>query len=259
MKSPEARSGAAELGLNRFTYYFHGRGGVLGDVGPTVLTAVFGFFPAPFVRDHWDRPAVTEAGPKDPLSGLDPRRFTAHYAATAHAWARRLLAGFDQADAETLSRLLASVADNADDLGSPLFAGWREVARPERPVERVVQLAHVLREHRGNLHLTAIRALGLTPVQATLTRDNGLHRARFLGWPEPFGQITDQVRERREAAERLTDQLAAPAYAVLSDAEHEQLVTLLRAAYELAHPRHLATFQPAAVSDSAQSANRRRP
>jgi hypothetical protein len=229
MKSPEARRGAAAAGLARFTFYFHGRAGVLAPASADVVTAAFGFFPAGFVRQHWD-PAA--AGPAEQVL---PR-----YAEVCQAWGRRCLGGF--ADAERLAELMEQVADGAEAAGVPLFAGWRAVPRPADPPARAALAAHVLREHRGGLHLVAVRASGLAPVDAVLCRAGGPERARFLGWAAQRADADPgpEVRRRRDAAERLTDELATAPYAALGADRLSELAHLLRAAYPHAMAEHLA-------------------
>ncbi|MFB7244247.1 hypothetical protein ACFCYX_17505 [Streptomyces populi] len=223
MKSPEARRAAADIGMTRFGYYFRGRGGVLGPVGPEVTAAVFGFFPVEFVRRH------CRAAAQAP-------EITDRYAESCRAWGRRCLAGFSSA--ARLAELLEAVADRVDVPGLPLFAGWRDVDRPADAPARVAQLAHVLREHRGGLHLSAVLATGMTPLEATLTRDNGIKRAEFLGWQRPYPLVDGELRSRRAAAEELTDRMAAPAYGSLSTDDADELSRLLRAASALAMARH---------------------
>jgi hypothetical protein len=218
MRSATARGQARAMALDGFAYYFGGRGGVLGAVNAGVVAAVFGFFPAPTVARHWDsaRAAAT------------PARFSERYAGTCHTWGRERLAWF--AAAAELVDLLESIVVRADPFGAPLFAGWRALPWPDDPPARVAQLAHLLREHRGAAHLTAVRAAGLTPVEATITRDDGARRARFLGWPPPYPPVTRRLLARRAEVEEHTDRLAAPAYAGLDRAAGERLRALLSAA-----------------------------
>ena len=42
-----------------------------------------------------------------------------------------------------------------------------------------------LRELRGDCHIHACAAMGLTPLEAMVARD-GTERAQQFGWPEPF-------------------------------------------------------------------------
>lgn len=229
MKSPETRLSAAELGLPGFVHYFRGRSGVLGPVSPDVVAAVFGFFQTDFLRSQWN--AVTPE--------LTAHEHSLRYARACHDWGRRCLADF--APAGRLAELLEHVVDRADVPGAPLFAGWRAAPRPDDAPARVAQLAQLLREHRGGLHLAAVLATGLRPVEAILTRDDGPRRAGFLGWAPPHPPIGADVRARRAEAEILTDRLAASAYTVLRPARRAELARLLREADRAAMARHRPT------------------
>lgn len=224
MKSRQASDGAAAMGLGGFGYYFGGRGGVLGAVDADVVAAAFGFFPVGFVREQW---ALARAV-------ADPPEYVLHYAHTCHAWGRDRLGDFP--GAARLGDLLQRVADAASVVAAPLFAGWRRVPVPDDPPARVAHLSHLLREHRGSAHLTAVLAGGLAPLEAILTRDGGAGRARFLHWPEPYPPVTTALLRRRARVEKATDRLAAPAYAVLDAAEAGELRALLATAYDTGFP-----------------------
>lgn len=228
MTSREAKAYTEETGFTGWTPYMRGRCGVLGEVDAGVVAAVVGFFPAEVVREVW------EAGRSLPAPDAANR-----YAAACQEFGRRKLAGFPEADADRLAELLQAVAENADMTGAPLAAGWRAMPLPADGRARAIQLAHVLRELRGGLHLVAVLSCGLTPLEAvlsggsTLTPD-GEQNARYFGWPEPYTPLSDAVRKRRAEAEELTDTLVEPAFGVLSDTEREEVVSLLGKAFEVA-------------------------
>ncbi|WP_067537435.1 SCO6745 family protein [Nocardia crassostreae] len=224
MFSREAKAFAATTGVQGFLGgYTRGRGGVLGDVDADVVTAVFGFFPAHSVRAAWEATAAMPAA-----KGADG------YLQACQDFGRRRLAEFDQA--ERLAELLAAVADAADPAGVPLFAGWRAMPRADDAPARVSQLIQVLRELRGGLHLMAVRASGLTPLQAVLIAGSpitsGEEQARRYGWAEPFEEITAELKGRWMQAETMTDELIAPAFAVLDDAAAE-FTSLLTACHAM--------------------------
>jgi hypothetical protein len=153
------------------------------------------------------------------------------YSATAATWGRNRLTGADGLG--RLADLLQRVVAAADPAGLPLFAGWRAVPVDDDPPARVVQLAHVLREHRGGAHLVAVLATGLTPLEAVLAGPGGAGNAAFFDWPKPYPDVDDALRTRWAAAEALTDVLVAPAYATLTDDEAGELSALLK--HVLAH------------------------
>ncbi|WP_327151768.1 SCO6745 family protein [Nocardia sp. NBC_01329] len=226
MFSREARQYAAETGVDEFFGpYTRGRGGVLGDVDAGVVTAAFGFFPENSIRTAWESvpmPAVEAAH---------------RYALACQDFGRRKLRSLEEAS--RLAELLEVVVAAADPAGLPLFAGWRAVPLPGDAPGRVSQLTHVLRELRGGLHLIAVRAAGITPLQAVLISGSPLNdgpgQARWYGWPEPFEEITDDIRGAWERAESITDDLIAPAFGALGERAGAELVRLVAAA-------HSATF-----------------
>ncbi|NUP25397.1 MAG: hypothetical protein HOQ44_01670 [Nocardia sp.] len=226
MFSREAREYAAETGVAEFFGpYTRGRGGVLGDVDAEVVTAAFGFFPHQSIRAAWESVSM-------------PAGKAAHrYALACQDFGRRKLGTFEAA--ARLAELLETVVAAADPAGLPLFAGWRAVPLPGDAPARVMQLAHVLRELRGGLHLIAVRAAGITPLQAVLISGSPLNdgpgQARWYGWPEPFQEITDEIRGAWQRAEAITDDLIEPAFSALGDEEGADLVRLVAAA-------HAATF-----------------
>ncbi|GAA2854027.1 evbL [Streptosporangium fragile] len=223
MISREAKALCERTGLSARALYFRGRCGVLGEVSADVILATTVFFPAEHVRKYWEE---GRALPVAEAVGL--------YAGACHDWGRRRLGGF--AGAARLAELLEPVVDNADVLGAPLFAGWREVPLADDPPARAAQLLHLVRELRGGLHAVAVLAEGLTPLEATLLAAHdgtplgarsGETMARFFDWPEPFPQPGPEAVERRTRAEKLTDVLMAPAFSVLDEADSAELVELL--------------------------------
>lgn len=224
MVSREAKELCARTGLGPRELYFRGRCGVLGEVDADVVTSVAVFFPAAHVRESW------EGGRKLPVEEA-----VALYAGACHAWGRRRLS-----DAEAcgrLAELLERVAGAASVLGAPLFAGWRAVPLPDEPIARATQLMHVVRELRGGLHAVAVLAKGLDPLMATLAADHegtplgissGESMARFFTWPEPYPALDEETIARRREAEDLTDELMAPAFSVLTEAERDEVITLMR-------------------------------
>lgn len=221
MISREARDFGARTGLAGMSSYFRGRFGVLGEVDADVVASAAGFFPREVVRALW------EAGTAVPAAEA-----ARGYAEACQAFGRRKLAGLPEPDAARLAELLEPVVRAADPVGAPAFGGWRAVPLPVDVHARATQLAHVLREHRGGLHIVAVLASGLTPLEAVLSGESALvpsgdGNAEFFGWPRPYPEVTEPIRERRAAAERLTDTLVAPAFSSLTGAQATELTELL--------------------------------
>jgi hypothetical protein len=222
MISSEAKAAGREHGYRGWQLYLAGRAGVLGDVSADVVHATLGFLHPDLVRSGWE--AGREVAPLGDT--------VARYVEVSRAWGRRRYAGL--AEADRLAGLLHRVAAAADPAGWPLFAAWRAQPLPDDAAGRVVQLLHVLREHRGGAHLGAVRQAGLTPLEAIVAGSGGAPNATFFGWPEPFPEPTDALRDRLATAEAATDAQVAPAYAALSAAESAELPALLGAAAEAA-------------------------
>lgn len=218
MISSEAKAAGKEHGYRGWQLYLAGRAGVLGDVSSDVVHATLGFLHPDLVRTGW------EAGREVAPLGETVSR----YLEVCHAWGRHRCA--DLAEADRLADLLHAVVRAADPAGWPLFAAWRSQPMPDDGPGRVVQLLHVLREHRGGAHLAAVRQAGLAPLEAIVAGGGGAANATFFGWPDPLPEPTDAHRSRLAAAEAATDTQVAPAYAVLSEDERTELPRLLRAA-----------------------------
>lgn len=224
MISPEARAAGKDAGFRGRELYFLGRGGALGDASPAAVVSALGFWEPGLVTVSWESGRA-----KAPVAETVSR-----YTEVCRDWGRHRWA--DLAGVGRLAELLGAVNDAADAAGLTLYAGWRAVPLPTDAPGRAAQLLHVLREHRGGAHLVAVRAAGLTPLEAVLAGPGGKGNAAFFGWSEPLPEVTDGTLTRRARAEELTDELVAPAYAVLDDAAAEELLALLDAAQRAAFP-----------------------
>lgn len=229
MFDPATAERGNALGMPGWTYYHLGRGGAMGDVAPETVVAAFGFFPAALVTKAWLKG----------LSVTTPTAAAQQYAGSCARYGRRWDDLPGPADAARLAALLGAVNDHAEPMGLALFAGWRALAARtagEPDVTDGGRLALALmaaRELRGGLHLLAVRACGVTPLEALVSGRNGPGNAEFFGWPQPWpdaGVASDRMAE----AERLTDVLAEQAFEGLSGAERAELVTGLRALRERA-------------------------
>jgi hypothetical protein len=219
--SPDVMGWAGEWGWsNPFAFYFAGRGGMLGDVSPDVVTSAFG----------WFNPAAVSAMYGEGI-GVAGARGAAERMAEAHAmWGEKYYAGVEGLDdAVAVSEELVAGVEGA---AIPLFVGWREAPRSETAGGRAAQLMQMLREWRGGLHLVATTAAGLSPLEAILTNE-GEGQAKFFGWSDPFPDITS-MKAMHDEAEAMTDRLCADTLAQALPAERfpafEAAVASFRAA-----------------------------
>jgi len=203
--SPEAEATAAGLGLDLFTLYALGRGGVLGDVEPVVVASAFGYFNPEVVDALWN------AGKEK----VAPREAARAYLDCAAEVGRRALSGIEGLDAMVAAA--DAVNDAADPVGLALYAGYRGELLVDDTPGRALQVVTVLRELRGSAHLIALRCSGVDARTAHFVKRPG--DGVMFGWPEGFvPEISDEQRAAAERAETLTDELVRPAYAVLDDA-----------------------------------------
>lgn len=218
MISPEAKAAGKDGGYRGWAFYMGGRAGVLGPAPAAVVSAALGFFNPEMVRANWELALAVR-----PVEETVQR-----YVETCRLWGRNRYATLDGVD--RLADLLDMVVSGVEPAGLPLFAGWHALPLPDDAPARVSQSLQVLREHRGGAHVMAVRAAGLSPLEAVLAGDQGAPNAEFFGWPQPYSEIDDQVRSRRADAERLTTEIVAPAYARLTDSEGSELTELVAAA-----------------------------
>ena len=153
----ESRQAAAELGLPGFwAGYVVFRAAPLGPVAPAVVTAAFhGFAPSRVSKvlpQAWD--AVS------PAQAIEAR-------STSTAAALRAICaegGIGDDHVASAAGALERAAAAVDVAGRVLAAA--NVALPPRqdPYERLWQATTTLREHRGDGHVAALVALGVTPV-----------------------------------------------------------------------------------------------
>lgn len=199
---PETLERGKQLGLDGFRYYVLGRGGVLGDVEPAVVSSAFGYFNPAVIGEIWTSAAAI----------LPPREAGRAYMACAAEHGRRHLAAVDGLD--RLCSALETVDEAADKAGLALYAGVSAEPRVEDIPGRTMQLLAVLREWRGSAHLLAVRAVGMEPRVAHFMRRPEFYSV--FGWSEDDPPpVTDADRAALDEVDRLTDRIVRPAWSAL--------------------------------------------
>jgi hypothetical protein len=239
--SPEPLAAFREAGYRGYWMgYFAGRAAPLGAAGAGLVHAVF----YNFSRGRVARavPSAWEFAP--PAVALEVRERGSVAALRRHLGESANAPGVARA-----AELAARAASAAPEEGRVLFAANRALPEPADSLARLWHAATLLREHRGDGHVAALMSAGIGG------RESHVFHALASGTPrevytvardfddEEWAQHVDSLRRRglandqaltragadlKAEIEDRTDELAAPAYDVLSEAERGELASLLR-------------------------------
>ncbi|MFG1603026.1 hypothetical protein [Actinoplanes sp. NPDC049265] len=214
-ESPRTLRRARLLGLSGWAYHVSARAGALGDVRPETVTAAIGFIAPEAVTDGWEATAKTS----------EPMEVATWHLHELCRWGAEELGEFPRvARLLELSRRVVSAVDAA---GLPLFAAWRAMPVPDStPGALAAVQLHLLHEHRMGIQVVAIRASGLTPLEAIIAGPEGETGAVAFGWQPPYPPAGPIVR-RLMWAESVADALAGQAYGSLNREERVELNGLM--------------------------------
>lgn len=210
-----------ELGFEGLDFYVCGRGGALGDVPGDVVSASFVFWSPSTVVDAWEKGRQV----------MSPSEAATHFADVSHAWAESHLTG--DVDLGRTAALLDTLLTGARSSAAPLFAAWRVQPEPDasRPAALVLHRMNVLRELRGGLHGAAMIGHGLDPHLAVSI--GGPVMLGLYGYDGPHPDTEDPGANAlwAAAAEAGEVALGEAAFAVLDEAERDELVDLVAALF----------------------------
>ncbi|MGV0790920.1 SCO6745 family protein [Mycolicibacterium sp. XJ1819] len=237
--APEARAGLDGLGFRGFWMgYLAARSAPFGVVPAEVVTAAFYNF-APH-RVAKGLPAAWEfASPADALRVREQ---------TAVATLRRYGVEDDE-NTRAAADLAANAARSASLDGRALFAANLALDWPDEPLAKLWHAVTLLREHRGDGHVSLLVAHGISGRESNVfhaasgrvpkemlmrSRDYdedqwSHHRGRLTrrGLVTEGDELTDAGRELKQRLEDATDALALSALDALSDDEVETLFRCL--------------------------------
>lgn len=214
---PDVAAIFEELDVTPGLGYFLVRAAPLGAAAPEVVAASFAFFPPLMVAKLVGRARV--ANPPDLVLATARSRLTAA--------AERRYGG--DADVAAAADLVEHAVDATDTSGRALAAAWKAQRWDEHPAGRLFTATTMLREHRGDGHVHALTASGLSALAGRLlaTARRGrpvVDEAKRFGWREEDlapasaaleqrgalrdGEITAAGRDLWEEVEALTDDLS---------------------------------------------------
>lgn len=170
--------------------YFCSRAGCIGQVSGHVVVAAFGVFSPDLIIPNVERGWQT-AGCDTVLAV----RLAGQTAALQHVLG-------DRPGVERVTDILLRAGDACSDSGRFLYAGLRSLPLPSPGWGRLWRAADIIREYRGDSHITAWVAAGLDPVEAGLMTEiyyqmpsTYYHAGR--GWrPSQLDAALDRLRRR---------------------------------------------------------------
>jgi hypothetical protein len=239
--SPEPQAALRAAGYRGYWMgYFAQRSAPLGAASPELVQALFYNFSA----DHIAR-ALPDAWAIAPPEAALAARVTG----SAAALARLAAAGDVRTDLTEAAEIASEIAQNAPTDGRGLFAAHLSVPEPTDPLARLWHAATLLREHRGDGHVTSLLAHGIggreshvfhalkhhMPAEGyELSRNlsaeewaEHLDALRVRGLVDDDGSLSDDGQEMKQSIEDLTDILAESAYSGITEADAEHLDALI--------------------------------
>ncbi|SCX38903.1 hypothetical protein SAMN03159343_0534 [Klenkia marina] len=214
--------------------YFAARASAFGPCAPELVVSTFYVFAPQLVRAAV--PAVWDAAP--PADWAAARR---------EGVATRLHDVLGEPDVAEAVELAREACAGLTPAGRPIYAAWSAVEWPEDPLLQLWHAGLLLREHRGDGHVTALLSAGLDPVEALVTgglasgstefvrttrgwSDDewaaGTERLRARGLVDDDG-LTQAGRDLRDDVETVTDFLAVEGWAHLGEERLHRLVELV--------------------------------
>ena len=165
--SPLVHQRMAERGLDFFQTYVWGRASVMGEPSGSVVAAAFAAFEPGMISGIYDQA-------RQAMSQSDALNIT--FDSTTESL--RSVLGEDQTDAvASVGNRLASVVDQLDATGRPLFAGVAALDTPDDPFTNLFQSTLALREHRGDAHIASYIGAGFSPIEMNVLSE------LWLGYP----------------------------------------------------------------------------
>jgi hypothetical protein len=194
--NPGLKAAGEDTGLDGHAWYFASRAEPMGRTTAGVVAAAFYNFNPALVERVW--PAALDAG----LDKVADRRWAMLESSLGDALGD--LAG--RSELHTVADRLRDIGDTAVYAGRPLAAAWHASERPEVPHLALWHSIAVIREWRGDGHLSALVDAQLDPTEAVVFHE-AIHpdpkARRVLG--KRITQLTRQWSDDEwdAAAERL--------------------------------------------------------
>ena len=221
--APEVSDAYVAQGLHPELSYFPGRAAAFGEAGAGLTVATFYVF----------APWLVEAALPSAWETTSPTKMVEARRSGVAAALERLVGSPDVSEALAIARdVCAALTPH----GRPLYAAHADLPWPEDELLALWHAATLVREHRGDGHISVLQTHGIDPVEATVlggvwsgttrflrkTRgwtdgeyDVASERLRARGWLDAEDAFTDEGRAARKQVEHETDRLALEGWAAV--------------------------------------------
>ena len=241
--APEAGEMYATLGLdNQRAQYFASRSAPMGAVTAKVVAATFYNFNPELIAKAI--PAAWDIASPETVTRM---RYEIVDAVIPKILGEERVTSPEFAHSVAIVRRTAEAIPNAD--GRPLYAGHAELAWPEPPYAQLWHAITLLREYRGDGHIAALVAHGLSGIEALITHiatgtgfnpevgrllrgwsqdqwDDAVSALTAGGLLDDAGRLTAVGGDLRTRIEDLTDELAFAPWRTMPDDDVQELVGL---------------------------------
>jgi hypothetical protein len=241
--APEAGEMYTTLGLdNQRAQYFASRSAPMGAVTAKVVAATFYNFNPELIA--MAIPAAWDIASPEAVTRM---RYEIVDAVIPKILGEERVTSPEFAHSVAIVRRTAEAIPNAD--GRPLYAGHAELAWPEPPYAQLWHAITLLREYRGDGHIAALVAHGLSGIEALITHiatgtgfnpevgrllrgwsqdqwDDAVSTLTARGLLDDAGQLTAAGGDLRTRIEDLTDELAFAPWRTVPDDDVQKLVGL---------------------------------
>jgi hypothetical protein len=242
--TPRATEAYSALGIPRRAGYFASRSAPMGAVSAEVVIATFYNFHPSLVRAGI--PAVWDVATPEAVLAA---RFGAADAALREILGDEVVGSEELAWAAATARRAAAACDPA---GRPLFAGHAGLAWPDGPLLELWHAISLLREYRGDAHVSALMLADVGPCEALHTHiaaadsalppdvlkisrawpddewDAAAENLRSRGWITEDGQFTEAGRAVREQVEQTTDERSMAPWEAIGQDDADRLRATVR-------------------------------
>ena len=212
--SPQAIAIGETIELDVVTFYAAGRGGVLGEIDVIEVDEVFFFF----------KDGMVAAMMEKARAGAPRELAVSKHLEAASAFADATFGGIPDDVLDAFTAAASSLIGTLPTGHWPLVDGYRALPIPSGRAAAAYHFAVLLREVRGGVHTEAIKAAGLSDVEAVQLYANGSMLGLHGYGDADTVEETPELVARRGAAEDDTDARMAALLETLSDDQRDDIV-----------------------------------